>query len=214
MQDFLRNEWKTIFIVTIFCAAIYSWFYVQDSKKKAEANSPYAYTCFRPGAALGQFVLGTPKSDVDLSAFAMNPAASGDFGVESWASAKGDITLNFRHEKLASIEFFPSRYGGDIDACKRDIEEFKKKNSPIAQPIPVENRTNVMFAGAVYVSRQDAQKGKPDGGDSAHADGREFDVERSQGGENSENSSDGRAKFASTPAHDVQPDSWLIIRSR
>lgn len=214
MHDFFRNEWKTILIVTIFCAAIYSWFYVQDSEKKAEANSPYVYTCFRPGAALGQFVLGTPKSDVDLSAFAMNPAASGDFGVESWASAKGDITLNFRNEKLASIEFFPSRYGGDIDACKRDIEEFKKNSSPIAQPIPVENRTNIMFAGAVYVSRQDVRKGKPGDGDSAHAGDRKFGVERSNKVENSENSSADHAKFVSTPAYDVQPDSWLIIRSR
>ena len=154
MHDFLRNEWKTILIVTIFCAIIYGWFYVQDREKKAEAQKPYAYTCFRPGRSLAQYALGTQKSDVELAAFAPSPSQASDFGVESWTSSNGDIVLNFRRDKLATIEFFPSLYDDETGACQRDIDEFLKSYSPIAQSIPVENRTNTAYYGAVYIERR------------------------------------------------------------
>lgn len=48
MHDFLRNEWKTILIVTIFCAIIYGWFYVQDREKKPKHKNPTRTRVFAP----------------------------------------------------------------------------------------------------------------------------------------------------------------------
>lgn len=225
MHDFLRTEWKTIVAVTVFCAVIYGWFYAQEREKKAEKDKPYVYSCFRPGVALGQYALGAEKSSVKLAGFSPVQSESAEFGAESFASPQNDIVLNFRNGVLAAIEFFPSRHDDEDGACGRDIEQFLKTNRSVSQDIPVADRTNAIYAGAVYISHA-----KPDAGGAKTADD---DADIKDDADNEENADAGAAAdikddadiesassneenagVLSASAAQPLPDSWLIVRAR
>ncbi len=211
MHDFLRTEWKTITVVTIFCAVIYGWFYAQEREKKAEKDKPYVYSCFRPGIALGQYALGASKDAADRAGFFPVQSKSAEFGIESYAAPQNDIILNFRNGILAAIEFFPSRHDDADGVCGRDIDHFLKTNRPVSQDIPVADRTNAIYAGAVYISHA-----KPDGGDAKTGSAEikdAADTDNDADIKSTPNNAENGGVFSASDAR-TQPDRWLIVRAR
>lgn len=149
MHDFLKSEWKTILIVLIFCSAIYSWFYTDETKRRQEKSKPYEYTCFMAGKGFQNYLLGDDLTTVDLSSFERTESDAP--WVQSYRRKTDGTILNFRKNKLVSIEFYPQKLDNRDHACIQDIEQWTTAQNQAAQTIERGMRKNIPYNGAIHI---------------------------------------------------------------
>ena len=151
MHDFLVAEWKTLLAVLLFCGCIFAWFYADEVKKAQNDNSQYQMTCIRPGESILDYKLGTPISQIDLTDFI--PSSNANLHVTQYRKNNdSSVTLSFRDDKLITVEV--DLQNPDFsDTCREDLKFFKKKQSPVAQSIPVGDTTDNIYEGLVLVTK-------------------------------------------------------------
>lgn len=149
MLEFFRTEWKTILCVFLFCGAVFSWFYVDELKRRDETvAAPYQYSCLIPGSSLLGYKLGNPAESFDLSDFA--EAADDAIHVKRYTSRDGSCILSFRDHILSSVSVRDERLEKEPD-CKRDEDHFIQSSRTVSQDIPVAQHTNLIYSGVVRV---------------------------------------------------------------
>lgn len=150
MNSFLKAEWKTIVAVTLFCGAIFGWFYYQETLNIEAEEASYEYTCIFAGEGLLSDKLGMTYDELapKLSGFLKSEDKTID--TTSFESPDHIITYHFRQNRLASIEYYPDMNNLD-EACAADFEQFKKTHSQKSAPILSQDKKTIAYEGLVIV---------------------------------------------------------------
>ncbi|MBO4350690.1 MAG: hypothetical protein J6A01_07090 [Proteobacteria bacterium] len=150
MHSFFKAEWKTILALVVFGGALYGWFYFDAVKKAEKAAAPYEYTCIQAGKALMDYHLGTDLKTLEPQLKDFQSSRDDALHTVRYTRNDGLIALNFRADKLASIEYWPN---SDIPMpnCEADIAEFTKTNKPTSESIPANNQNWLIYSGLVAI---------------------------------------------------------------
>lgn len=150
MHSFLKAEWKTIVTVTLFCSAIFGWFYYQETLKEEVKDAPYEFTCIFAGNGLFNDKLGMSYDELAPKLSGFSQSEDKAIGTAQFESPDHVIIYHFRQNRLTSIEYYPDMEHLD-DNCAADFDQIKKTKSQIAEPISYQNRTNHIYEGIVIV---------------------------------------------------------------
>ena len=153
MHSFLVAEWKTIVAVIVFCGGIFAWFYHEELRREAEENAPYPYTCLGAGEHFREYLLGTPMAELQGAVAGFARTRDDGLDVDRFESPDGAYSLNFRHGRLAAIEYYPEKDGNA--ECAADAEHFKSKASTVAQAIPVGGHIDQIYDGMILVQERE-----------------------------------------------------------
>ena len=150
MHSFLKAEWKTILALILFGGALYGWFYFDAVKKAEKAAAPYEYTCIQAGKSLMDYQLGTDLSTLEHRLGDFQSSRDEALNTVRYARNDGLIALNFRADKLASIEYWPNP-DVPMPNCEADIAEFTKTHQPTSESIPANDQTWIIYKGLVAI---------------------------------------------------------------
>lgn len=152
MYTFLKAEWKTIVVLLIFCGGIYAWFYAEEVRKEELKNKPYTFECLRSGEGILSYKLGTSVSALQAEIQGFQRTEDAPLGLVRYERPDGAFILNFRHDILVSVEFYPEKTES-IAACVSDIAKWKDTYRMIAEPIQTEDLENTIYEGMVQIQR-------------------------------------------------------------
>jgi len=159
MRDFLVAEWKTLLFTIVFCSTIFGWFYLDEARRALpETETVHSYTCLKPGKALADFELGLSQQAFERSAQAKNfsrLSEASPLEMASFVNADGSFRLNFVHDKLKTIEYYPTAMAPD-DACHRDFIEWSRQFPQNAAPIFAEGNAYARHPGIIAVRHTDS----------------------------------------------------------
>lgn len=164
MHSFLKAEWKTILGVIIFCGAIFAWFYVQEMRKAEAAAAPYEYECLRAGDGILDYRLGMTFDELSDTIRDYTQTEDTVLGVSRYERSDGALALNFRDNRVVSIEFYPDKTEPD-SRCISDAKIWKSTSKDVAEPIPAGNRVHIIYEGLILIQEQqpdDEKKEKKD----------------------------------------------------
>lgn len=162
MYTFLKAEWKTITALVIFCGIIYAWFYAEEVRKEENKNKPYVFECLRAGKGILEYELGTPLDALTSKLQTFKRTEDPSLNLVRYERPDGAIALNFRFQKLASVEFYPDKTE-ELAACTADADQFLKTNKIAAEPIQTAEYQLMIYEGMNQILKmpdhttQDAQ---------------------------------------------------------
>ncbi len=150
MHSFFKAEWKTILALTLFGGALYGWFYFDAVKKAEKAAAPYEYTCIQAGKALMDYQLGTNLKTLEPQLLDFQSSRDEALNTIRYTRNDGLIALNFRAEKLSSIEYWPNP-AISMPSCEADIAEFTKTHKSTSEAIAANDQNWIIYPGLVAI---------------------------------------------------------------
>ncbi len=150
MKDFLIAEYKTIILVLVFCAGIFSWFYVRELEKDAQKNAKtdWAYTCMEPGRGVNAYHVGDAAPAFDDSWERVEDVP----GITMWRQNGGELAVSVRDGHIWAIEYAP-KDEALRSKCVADLEHWTASHPLNSAPISAGENQYLRYPGVVDIMR-------------------------------------------------------------
>ena len=122
LKNFLRSEWKTILIFTVFFSSIFSVYYWLEYRPEV-LEKPWRGECLRPGEGINNLELGMDRAEIEAILGEKGLAVTNYLNVSRLEFPKSEFAVNFIRDKAVSIEFYPNLESPSRAICEREAAQ-------------------------------------------------------------------------------------------